>query len=112
MRRGAGTLERTTLTEIRDHNLLRGQCRENEWEEERMRVGNCRENVNGWWVWQPAKDLCLKLWRGFFQEEREWRGGECEDHEEEHEEGCEEHEGHKKREEGHKEREECEERGT
>ena len=64
------------------------------------------------WVWQPAKDLCLKLWRGFFQEERKWRGGECEDHEEEHEEGREEHEGHKKREEGHEECEEHEERGT
>src|SRR5882672_2694965 len=60
----------TTLTEIRDHNLLRGRCRENEWEEreeERVRVVNRRENTNGWWVWQPTKDLCLKLWRGFFQ---------------------------------------------
>ena len=112
MRRGAGTLECTTLTEIRDHNPLRGRCRENEREEreeERVTVANRRENTNGWWVWQPTKDLCLKLWRGFFQEEREWRGGECEDHEEEREEGRVEHEGHKKHEEGHEEREE---RGT
>ena len=65
-----GTLKHTTLTEIRDHNLLQGRCRENkrvEWEEERVRVANCRENANGWWVWQPTKDLCLKLWRDFFQ---------------------------------------------
>src|SRR5882724_2816720 len=24
-----------------------------------VRVANRRENANGWWVWQPAKDLCL-----------------------------------------------------
>jgi len=55
VRRGAGTLECTTLTEIRDHNPLRGRCRENEREEreeERVRVANRRENANGWWVWQ------------------------------------------------------------
>src|SRR5882672_629768 len=55
MRRGAGTLEHTTPTEIRDHNLLRGWCRENEWEEreeERVRVANRRENANRCWVWQ------------------------------------------------------------
>jgi len=51
-----------------------------------VRVVNHRENTDRWWVWQPTKAVTYasnfgEAFSSETQEEWEWQGGECEEHE-------------------------------